>query len=101
MEAAVLGEIVKTLTHRGERPGVYFWRTAAGMEVDFVVEAGGGRVVPIEVKTTATPRPAMARGIRALRKDLGDRCGPGFLIHAGQGRLPLGSGVTAAGFAEL
>lgn len=101
MEAAVLGEIVKTVTHRGERPGVYFWRTAAGMEVDFVVEAGGGTVVPIEVKTTATPRPAMARGIRALRKDLGDRCGPGFLIHAGQGRLPLGSGVTAAGFAEL
>ena len=66
MEAAVLSEIIKTLTHRGERPEVYFWRTAAGAEVDFVVEADG-RIIPIEVKTTATPRPRMVRGIRTFR----------------------------------
>lgn len=100
METAVLGEIVRTLTHRGERPQVYFWRTAAGAEVDFVVDVGR-ELIPIEVKTTATPRPAMTRGIRGFRNDLGDRCGPGFLIHAGQGRLPMGSGLTAAGFADL
>ncbi len=100
METAVLGEIVRTLTHRGERPQVYFWRTAAGAEVDFVVEAGG-RLIPIEVKTTAMPRPPMTRGIRGFRSDLGDRCGPGFLIHGGAGRLPMGSGITAAGFSEL
>ncbi len=100
MEAAVLGEIVKTLTHRGERPGVHFWRTAAGVEVDFLVEAEG-RLIPVEVKTTATPRPRMIGGIRHLCRDLGDRCGPGFLVHAGQGRLPMGHGVTAAGFSEL
>jgi len=100
MEAAVLGEIVKTLTHRGGRPEVFFWRTAAGSEVDFLVEADA-RLVPIEVKTTATPRPGMIRGIRRLRNDLGDRCGPGFLVHAGHGRLPMGHGVTAAGLGEL
>ncbi len=100
METAVLGEIVRTLTHRGERPQVYFWRTASGVEVDFVVDVGHG-LVPIDVKTTATPHPRMSRGIRSLSKDLGDRCGPGFLVHAGRGRLPLGSGVTAAGFADL
>ena len=100
MEAAVLGEIVRTLTHRGERPEVYFWRTASGVEVDFLVETEGG-LIPIEVKTTATPRPRMTRGIRSVCSDLGDRCGAGFLIHAGQGRLPMGHGVTAAGFTEL
>lgn len=100
MEAAVLGEIIKTVSHRGERPEVYFWRTAGGAEVDFVVEAGT-RIIPIEVKTTATPRPRMVRGIRALRADLGDRCGPGFLVHGGEGRLPMGAGVTAVGFSEL
>jgi len=100
MEAAVLGEIVKTLTHRGERPEVFFWRTAAGAEVDFLVEAEA-RLVPIEVRTTATPRSGMIRGIRSLRNDLGDRCGPGFLVHAGHGRLPMGHGVTAAGFVDL
>lgn len=100
MEAAVLGEIVKTLTHRGERPEVYFWRNAAGVEVDFLVEADG-RLIPIEVKATATPHPRMTHGIRRLRGDLGVRCGSGFLVHAGQGRLPMGHGVTAAGFSEL
>jgi len=100
METAVLGEMVRTITHRGERPQVYFWRTAAGAEVDFVVEASG-RLIPIEVKSTATPRPPMARTIWTFQKDLGNRCGPGFLVHAGEGRLPMGSGVTAAGFADL
>jgi hypothetical protein len=59
METAVLSEIVKTLTHRGIDPQVYFWRTITGTEVDFVVETGG-KLVPIEVKLSATPRPAMA-----------------------------------------
>ena len=100
METAVLGEILKTLTHRGLSPQVYFWRTSAGAEVDFLVEAGT-RLVPIEVKKTATPRPAMARSLRGLRRDLGNRLAPGYLVHAGEGRLPMGSGVTAVGLPEL
>ena len=61
METAVLAEIVKSLTHRGMDPRVYFWRTSAGAEVDIVVEADG-KLVPIEVKLSATPRPAMEIG---------------------------------------
>jgi predicted AAA+ superfamily ATPase len=59
METAVLSEIIKTITHRGINPQVYFWRTVAGTEVDIVVETDAG-LVPIEVKLSATPRPAMA-----------------------------------------
>ena len=100
METAVLAEIVKTLTHRGLSPQVYFWRTASGVEVDVLVEAGT-KLIPVEVKKSATPRPAMAASLRALQRDLGDRLGPAFLVHAGQGRFPLGAGVTAVGFSEL
>ncbi len=94
LETAALAEIVKTLIHRGEEPRVYFWRTAAGMEVDFVVEAGD-RLVPLEVKLSGTPRPSMASAVKTLRRDLGGRAGPGFVIHPGDVRLPLGDGVTA------
>jgi len=66
-ETAVLLEIVKTLWHRGEEPQVYFWRTSAGMEVDILVETRG-RLIPIEVKLSATPRPAMAAGIMAFAR---------------------------------
>lgn len=48
LETAVLSEIVRTITHRGLRPNVYFWRTAAGAEVDVLVETRDG-FVPIEV----------------------------------------------------
>ena len=98
-ETAVLAEIVKTFWHRGEEPQVYFWRTATGVEVDIVVEVGG-RIVPIEVKLSATPRAAMAVGILALRQALGEKVEPGYVIHPGEVRLPLAPGVRALPFAE-
>jgi predicted AAA+ superfamily ATPase len=99
-ETAVLTEIVKTLVHRGEDPQVYFWRTSYGSEVDLVVEAGG-RLIPIEVKLSATPRPAMADHIRTFRQDLGDKAAPGYVVHPGDVRLPLAPEVTALPFGEL
>ncbi|MGE3948107.1 MAG: ATP-binding protein [Blastocatellales bacterium] len=100
METAVLSEIFKTLVNRGEDPQLYFWRTSTGTEVDLIVETGG-RLVPIEVKQTATPRPALASSIRTFQEDFGDRALPGYVVHSGDVRLPLGSNVTALPFAEL
>ena len=100
METAVLAEIIRTLAHRGVEPRVYFWRTAAGSEVDFVIETGGG-LVPIEVKLSATPRPAMAASIRTFRRDTKGIARPGYLVHPGKICLPLGPGVTALPFASL
>ena len=100
LETAVLAEIFKTLLHSGQEPRLYFWRTATGVEVDFLVESEG-RLHPVEVKSSATPRPAMAAGIHALRQDLGDRISPGYVVHPGHTRLPLGGGVTALPITEL
>ncbi len=100
LDTAVLSELTRTLSHRGLSPRVYFWRTTAGSEVDFVVDVGG-KLVPIEVKLSGTPRPAMARSIRVLRKDLGHRAWPGYLVHSGEVDLPLGPGVKALPFTSL
>ncbi len=99
-ETAVLLEILKTLVNRGEEPQIHFWRTSAGVEVDLVVEASGKRI-PIEVKLSATPRPAMATGIRAFQEDLGPKASPGFVIHPGDIRLPLAPHIIASPFTEL
>ena len=99
-ETAVLLQIVKAFVNRGDEPQVHFWRTSAGSEVDLVVEAGG-KLIPMEVKLSATPRPAMASGIRAFQEDLGDKAGQGFVIHPGEVRLPLAPKVVALPFAEL
>ena len=100
METAVLSEIFKTLTHRGIDPQIYFWRTLAGMEVDFVVEATTG-LVAIEVKLSATPRPAMAAAIKTFQGDMKSAAMHGYVVHPGDIHLPLGPGVTALPFADL
>jgi hypothetical protein len=79
---------------------VHFWRTATGSEVDLLVEESG-RLVPIEAKASATPRPAMAAGIAAFRRDLGARADRGFVVHGGEGELPLGPDATARPFGRL
>jgi predicted AAA+ superfamily ATPase len=99
-ETAVLAEIVKTLVHRAQEPQVYFWRTAAGAEVDIVLESAG-RLIPVEVKLTATPRPAMADNVKKFRQDFGERAQAGYVVHTGDVRLPLAPEVTALPFAEL
>ena len=100
METAVLSEIFKTLTHRGIDPQIYFWRTLAGTEVDFVVETTTG-LVAIEVKLSATPRPAMAAAIKTFQGDMKGVAMHGYVVHPGDIHLPLGPGVTALPFADL
>ncbi len=99
-ETAAVSEIFKTLIHRGIDPQIYFWRTSTGTEVDIVIESGRN-LTPLEIKLSSTPRPAMASGIQSFVKDFPDRATPGYLIHTGELRLPLGPGVTALPFTEL
>ncbi len=100
VETAVLSEIIRTLAHRGLEPQVYFWRTSSGTEVDFVIDTGK-KLVPVEVKLSATPRPGMASGIRAFRQDLGARAAKGYLVHLGKAHLPMGRDAVALPFGEL
>jgi len=97
METAVLSEIFKTLLHRGVEPRIYFWRTSTGSEVDIAVEADE-KLVPIEVKLSSTPRPEMSLSIQAFQADLPGRSTPGYVVHPGSIRLPLGPSVTALPF---
>ena len=99
METAVLSEIVKSATHRGLTPQVFYWRTRAGTEVDIVVESGG-KLVPIEVKLSATPWLGMTAAIGTLQKDPGSDAMPGYVVRPGDIRFPLGAGAIALPFSD-
>jgi hypothetical protein len=99
-ETAVLSEIIKTLLSRGEEPHIHFFRTASGTEVDFVVEIGG-RLIPVEVKSSATPRSEMATDVHAFKKTFPRKAEPGYVVHTGSLVLPLGQEVTAIPFTAL
>ena len=100
METAVLSELRRSLIHRGLDPQIYFWRTSAGTEVDFIVRTNKG-LVPVEVKTTATPRPAMGSSIVQFQRDLGTRATNGYVVHSGNTTLALNSSVEALPFSSL
>ncbi len=70
------------------RPAIYFWRTTSGIEVDFVIESRT-RLIPIEVKSTAYPRPDDARHVEsfiARHKNAGF----GIVLHTGTDVVHLG-----------
>ena len=99
-ETAVLSELVKSFVNRGKSPEIYFWRTVKGEEVDFVIPSQL-QLVPIEVKLSSTLSPKMAAGIQALRRDLGDKIAPGFILYPGREVLPVAAEVTGLPFALL
>ena len=100
VETAVLSEVVKSVVHRGLDQQVYFWRTSHGAEVDIVID-DQMRLVPVEVKQSATPRPGMAAGLTTFMSDYAGRADAGWLVHLGNVALPLAPNITAVPFAQV
>ncbi|MDD5762493.1 MAG: ATP-binding protein [bacterium] len=99
-ETAVVNEVIRRLSGRGKLPQLYFWRTSTGVEVDLIVETAG-RLLPIEIRMSATPDRSMARNIVSFRKDFYGQAEKGFVVHPGDVTLPLGPDVVALPFADL
>jgi predicted AAA+ superfamily ATPase len=72
---------------------LWSFRSAAGDECDFVIEAGR-RLVPLEVKASQTPMPKDASGIRVFF-DLFEAAPFGIVLHAGTEATPLAERVVA------
>lgn len=75
-----------------------FYRTAAGAEIDLILEMGARRGVwAIEVKRTNAPR--IEKGLRIALDDIKPK--RAFVVHGGKDRFPLGDGVEAISVREL
>jgi predicted AAA+ superfamily ATPase len=96
-ENAVFGQLTRLLAHRGLPSRIYFWRTAAGHEVDFVIE-DGLRLIPVEAKLTADPAPADAKAIGRFQQLFGERAQKGLVICLCRERYPLTRTVDAVPF---
>lgn len=77
------------------RPGILYWRTADGAEVDFVIETPR-RLLPIEVKTSMRALPADAKGLETFLDEYADRSDGGLLLYGGDEVFPLTRRVLAA-----
>lgn len=70
-ETAVVSELVKLFYHSGMPPAMFYWRTRDGHEVDVLIEHNG-RLLPIEIKSTATPTSVHLQSLGRLQQIVGD-----------------------------
>jgi uncharacterized protein len=93
-EGFVLEQLIARL--RAEPDECYFWRTADGAELDFLLARGRHRW-GFEIKRTTAP--ALTPSMRAAVKDL--KLESLQVVHAGADTFPLGPGVRAVAWREL
>ncbi len=74
-----------------------FYRTAAGAEIDLLLELPGGERWAVEIKNGLSPR--MEKGFHFARQDL--KPARSFVVYSGDDRYPLGEDAEAIGLREL
>ena len=83
--------IEQALAACGSDTGASFFRTAAGAEIDLVLERPGGRRIALEIKRTSAPQPS--KGFWCGVADI--QPAAAFVVSPGKERYPLGPGVEA------
>lgn len=94
LENLVLTDLLAWRDVQARRPEILYWRTAAGQEVDFVIETPN-RLLPIEVKAAARVLPADAKGLEAFLDEYADLTDGALLLHGGTDTFPLTGRVLA------
>ena len=79
------------------RTAASFYRTAAGAEIDLVLDLPGGKRWAIEIKRGLAPR--LDRGFHHAYQDIEPE--RAFVVHSGRDRYPVANGVDALGLHEM
>ncbi len=80
-----------------ERVKPWFYRTAAGAEIDLVLQMPGGDLWAVEIKRGLAPR--LDKGFHHARQDLNPK--RSFVVYSGVERYPKGDDVEVIGLGEL
>jgi predicted AAA+ superfamily ATPase len=94
LENLILMDLLAWRDTQARRPEILYWRTAAGEEVDFVIETPA-RTIPIEVKAATRVSASDARGLESFLEEYADSSDGGLLVYAGSETFPLTTRVLA------
>jgi len=83
LENFVCMELRKQMGWNQTRVSLFHYRTQAGEEVDFLLEANDGRMVGIEVKSSSSVSEGDFRGLRSLEAALGKKFHRGVVLYCG------------------
>jgi predicted AAA+ superfamily ATPase len=83
--------IEQAIAAGGSSADASFFRTAAGAEIDLVLERPRGKRIALEIKLSSAPKPT--RGFWSGIADL--KPSAAYVVYPGTERYPLGQGVEA------
>ena len=83
--------IEQALAASGANSGASFFRTAAGAEIDLLLERPRATRIALEIKLSSAPKPS--RGFWSGIADLNPTAA--YVVYPGKERYPLGQGVDA------
>ncbi len=101
LENFVWAELSKQSTWSGLDIGIYYFRTASGIEVDIVLEDSMGRVIGIEIKNSDTVFAQDFKGLYHLKETLKEKFVRGIVLYTGSDYIPFGSNLFALPFSYL
>lgn len=101
LETFVVQEVRKLLGWSRHGAMAYHFRTAAGQEVDLVLEAPGQRIAGIEIKASANVNQGDFSGLRALAEAGGDKFVRGVVLYLGEQRLRFADNLWALPISAL
>jgi len=101
LEAFVASEVRKLLGWSRGRVKLFHYRTLPGQEVDLLLERADGRVVGLEVKSSASIQAKDFRGLQHLSEALGPAFQRGIVLYTGSEVLPFGPRMWAMPISAL
>jgi uncharacterized protein len=98
-ESLVVSELAKNAIHRGEEPGLTFWRDSVGHEVDVILDRGA-ELVPVEITSGETLAEDAFAGLRYWLGLAGMPDAPAALVYGGSNSFRR-SGIVATSWVDL
>lgn len=95
LESYVGSELLKAVAVAGGQTALMHYRTAKGVEIDFVLEGDGGRVAAVEVKASRSVDVGDFSRFEQLRETLGSRFVRGVVLYTGERVLSFGDRFEA------
>ncbi|MFT4045593.1 MAG: ATP-binding protein [Solimonas sp.] len=101
LETFVLGELRRHCAALPSPPRLFHYRSAGGVEVDFVIEDAAGHCIGIEVKATKSLGEKHFSGLRDMHSTLGKQFASGVVLYGGEQAVQFGERLWAVPASSL
>ncbi|APF17627.1 ATPase [Caldithrix abyssi DSM 13497] len=92
-ENFIFQELIKQISWSESQPQLYYFRTAAGKEVDFILETNNGQLIGIEIKLKETIQSKDFDGLRELMNLTNGQFKAGYVLSLSKEVVPFGNNL--------